>query len=411
MDARGNQKYARRDSKSRSMAAAAVRQPFADLSNFNLTPIETLCKLCCPTATVTTTTTSGASSAGTSYSNIDSAVLKPPSSVSQSDSKSSKPYLENSTDAKSDTSVGSSSFVRLQETRKFGFPPLSRSSLNTSASADGKLGVNGQRKTPTKSNWEKQATVLPCSTLRESKKGKGQAISDLDICFPYGSNKENEELIGTGNRDKGKEIVENDDFLTAKNKQDRGKEAIEGVSSPPPKNNKNRVTASLAINSPLENTNKEKDNLHHVSLLSTAPKKNRGMESFGSLSSPPSKVKRGGKATVDDGCILDEVMAEKVSGLPLKRSPPRKIRGRKKPHRFVFSCPPLTRTKNTSVSEAGDAESFGSMTDPNKKFAKKRRSEEQPFTEFVLPKDFVEKQRAYFKEIDDFELEVEEASE
>ncbi|VFQ72797.1 unnamed protein product [Cuscuta campestris] len=403
MDARGNQKSARRDSKSRSMAAAAaVRQPFADLSNFNLTPIETLRKLCCPTATITTTTTSGASSAGTSYSNIDSAALKPPSLVSQSDSKSSKPYLENSTDAKSDTSVGSSSFVRLQETRKFGFPPLSRSSLNTSASADGKFGVNGQRKTPTKSNREKQATVLPCSTLRESKRGKAQAVSDLDICFPFGSNKENEELIGTGNRDKGKEIVENDDFLSAKNKQDRGKEAIEGVSSPPPKNNKNRVT---------ENTNNEKDNLHHVSLLSTAPKKNRGMETFGSLSSPPSKVKRGGKPTVDDGSILDEIMAEKVSGLPLKRSPPRKTRGRKKSHRFVFSCPPLPRTKNTSVSEAGDAESFGSMTDPNKKCAKKRRSEEQPFTEFVLPKDFVEKQRAYFKEIDDFELEVEEASE
>ena len=38
----------------------------------------------------------------------------------------------------------------------------------------------------------------------------------------------------------------------------------------------------------------------------------------------------------------------------------------------------------------------------------KRYTSKESDEEYVLPKEFVDQQRAYFKEIDDFELEVEE---
>lgn len=73
------------------------------------------------------------------------------------------------------------------------------------------------------------------------------------------------------------------------------------------------------------------------------------------------------------------------------------------------SCPPLLRTaiNRNQGDESEDTFQSKLQTEPppNKK---KRCSSKESGEEYVLPQEFVEQQRAYFKEIDDFELEVEE---
>ncbi|XP_076897950.1 uncharacterized protein LOC143551390 [Bidens hawaiensis] len=74
-----------------------------------------------------------------------------------------------------------------------------------------------------------------------------------------------------------------------------------------------------------------------------------------------------------------------------------------------ISCPPILRTMNNR-NDADVEEVFPckgqTERPPNKK--KRRCSAKDVEVEYKLPKEFVEEQRAYFKEIDDFELEVEE---
>ncbi|CAH9133009.1 unnamed protein product [Cuscuta epithymum] len=63
-----------------------------------------------------------------------------------------------------------------------------------------------------------------------------------------------------------------------------------------------------------------------------------------------------------------------------------------------------------SFFPAMSEESASSTTNSNKKYAKKRRSGKLSCTEDSSFEDFVKKQKAYFKEVDEFELQVEEAS-
>ncbi|XP_019200194.1 PREDICTED: uncharacterized protein LOC109193823 [Ipomoea nil] len=420
MDARRNPNSRRGDPNSR--ASETERPPFLDLSNFNLTPIETLRKLCC-------STTTAPSSAGTS-SNFHGALPKSPISVSKSGSKSSQPRNDNSTDAKSDTSVGSSSFVQARNASRFGISTTVRVHPSPTSSA------YGQRATTRKSNRETKATVLPCSsTLLENKKGKGEVVAKPVTCLPPRSNKEKgkvtskplncphpenkkdeseqvdklaRSLLSDGNKGKGKGIVETVSLLPAKNKKDRGKESFESLSSSPPKNNKDTGNVISSISSSCENKNKGDDNVEHIHQLSTEKKKNKGKESFESLSSPPLKSKDRGNIIVNIGSSCEKTMGKEISDVSLKSPPPQKIRGKRKADTFVFSCPPLPKTRNSrnKCNEVGDVELPGSRTVPNKKQTKKRRSEDQ----YRLPEEFVEEKRAYFKEIDDFELLEEEAS-
>ncbi|CAH9080741.1 unnamed protein product [Cuscuta europaea] len=73
--------------------------------------------------------------------------------------------------------------------------------------------------------------------------------------------------------------------------------------------------------------------------------------------------------------------------------------------KLSFSAP-----SHSSGSTAMSEESALSTTGPNKRYPKKRRSGKLSFTEEYAFEDFVEKQKAYFKEVDEFELQEEEAS-
>nr|GMC92895.1 probable serine/threonine-protein kinase DDB_G0272282 isoform X2 [Ipomoea batatas]GMC98372.1 probable serine/threonine-protein kinase DDB_G0272282 isoform X2 [Ipomoea batatas] len=426
MDARRNPSSRRSDPDAR--AAETERQPFLDLSNFNLTPIETLRKLCF----------SAPSSAGTS-SNFPGALSKSPILGSKSDSKSSQPRNDNSTDAKSDTSVGSSSFVQAGNANRFGISTTVRVHPSPTSTA------HVQRATTRKSNRETKATVLPCSsTLLENKKGKGEVVAKPVTCLPPRSNKEKENvtskplncphpenkkdeseqvdklarsLLSDGNKGKGKGIVDTVSLLPAKNKKDRGKESFESLSSSPPKYNKDTGNSISSISSSCEDKNKGNDNVEQIHQLSTEKKKNKGKESFESLSSPPLKSKDRGNIIVNIGSSCEKTMGKEISDASLKSPPPQKTRGKRKADTFVFSCPPLPKTRNSrnKCNEVGDVELPGSKTVPNAKQTKcannrislqKRRSEDK----YRLPEEFVAEKKAYFKEIDDFELLEEEAS-
>lgn len=72
---------------------------------------------------------------------------------------------------------------------------------------------------------------------------------------------------------------------------------------------------------------------------------------------------------------------------------------------------PLLRIRSNSneVDGAEDALQSKSPTDPLPN-NKRRYSSKRSSKEFVLPQDFIDQQRAYFKEVDEYELEVEEVS-
>ncbi|KAI3517490.1 hypothetical protein L1887_16705 [Cichorium endivia] len=76
----------------------------------------------------------------------------------------------------------------------------------------------------------------------------------------------------------------------------------------------------------------------------------------------------------------------------------------------VSSCPPLLKTAINRNQDDGAKDTFQSklQTEPPPNKKTKRCSSKESVEEYVLPQDFVDQQRAYFKEIDDFELEVEE---
>lgn len=74
------------------------------------------------------------------------------------------------------------------------------------------------------------------------------------------------------------------------------------------------------------------------------------------------------------------------------------------------SCPPLLKTtgNRNEADEAEDIFQSNPQTDPPLNKKKKRCASTKGVKEYALPQDFVEQQRAYFKEIDEFELQVEE---
>ncbi|KAI8032391.1 hypothetical protein LOK49_LG01G01042 [Camellia lanceoleosa] len=88
------------------------------------------------------------------------------------------------------------------------------------------------------------------------------------------------------------------------------------------------------------------------------------------------------------------------------------VNTRNKGKAIAMPCPPLSRTRRrrNEFSEAGKIGLPKSCKVPPAKHKKKRCRVllEQDVSEHALPQEFIEEQRAYFKEVDDFELPEEE---
>ncbi|XP_068669074.1 uncharacterized protein [Aristolochia californica] len=91
----------------------------------------------------------------------------------------------------------------------------------------------------------------------------------------------------------------------------------------------------------------------------------------------------------------------------------RKDKGKDVMDSFPSSCPPIGRTKNFRANSGREDKVMNNSEDglpkehhlsPPKRKKKRRYS----VAEYILPQDFIDKQRAYFAEIDAFELAEEE---
>ncbi|KZV34926.1 hypothetical protein F511_04900 [Dorcoceras hygrometricum] len=125
------------------------------------------------------------------------------------------------------------------------------------------------------------------------------------------------------------------------------------------------------------------------------------------------------------------------AALPVICLPARRKTVKKKKDTAASSCPPMRRTQKIllavlscfegkfvvlhsslldillirdDLNEAGDMNSSKSLTVPRPKFKKKQCPHPKSVDESCLPLDFIEQQRAYFKEVDEFELAEEEIS-
>ncbi|TMW83253.1 hypothetical protein EJD97_002350 [Solanum chilense] len=300
------------------------RQPFADISNFNLIPTSTLRKLC--------------SFSSPSTSKPQNAIPKPPIS----DSNSSKPNYK---EANAETSVASSDFNSVQ---------------NPNDGRGNEAVLYNLRHTTKKSNLE--ATALPFTSSHENKKDKRKEIDVPCLSLPP----------PTVMKDKGKAIAEPFSSLSPETRQEKGKQAV-------------------VLSTPVSG-NKKKKGIH---------------EPF--MTSSPQKVKSKAQAISLEHFPSDEKAAEETFGASTgSRSSLKKTRGKGMVDASVFSCPtlPKKRTNRREFGGVGDIKPSGSWTDPTGKRKKKKK----PVVEESLPQDFVNYWREHFKEIDDFELPVEEAS-
>uniref|UniRef100_A0A5B7AXR9 Sororin C-terminal region domain-containing protein n=1 Tax=Davidia involucrata TaxID=16924 RepID=A0A5B7AXR9_DAVIN len=138
-----------------------------------------------------------------------------------------------------------------------------------------------------------------------------------------------------------------------------------------------------------------------------------------SFSCPPlEKAKGKGKAIAAPfSCpplekTKDKGKAVAVASLP----PPENTKNKGKAVAVSFSCPPPLRTRNIrdelNEAVAVDIGISKSCTVPHPRHKKKRRCllTEQDDSVHALPQDFIEQQKAYFKEVDEFELPEDEVS-
>uniref|UniRef100_A0A5B6ZNZ7 Sororin C-terminal region domain-containing protein n=1 Tax=Davidia involucrata TaxID=16924 RepID=A0A5B6ZNZ7_DAVIN len=108
----------------------------------------------------------------------------------------------------------------------------------------------------------------------------------------------------------------------------------------------------------------------------------------------------------------DKGKAVAVASLP----PPENTKNKGKAVAVSFSCPPPLRTRNIrdelNEAVAVDIGISKSCTVPHPRHKKKRRCllTEQDDSVHALPQDFIEQQKAYFKEVDEFELPEDEVS-
>ncbi|KAJ8537213.1 hypothetical protein K7X08_035614 [Anisodus acutangulus] len=408
------------------------RQPFSDISNFNLIPTSALRKLC--------------SSSSASSSKPQNLIRKPPISVSNT----SKPNNNNYTEANSDTSVASSNFNSVPNPNPVrGVLPLPGNLSTAPTGRDNEAVVYNQRHTTRKSSLE--APALPFTSIDDNRKDKRKEIDAPFLSLPPTVMKDKWKAIAEPfsslcpetEEDKGKGVavlstlvsgnkaVVNNRRQTAngsnseatalpftssrENKKDK-KEIDEPFLSPHPTIMKDKGKAIAEAFSSWSPETK-KDEGKGIAILSTPVSGNKNTkgitirEPF--MSSSPQKVTAKAQAiSLEHFPSVEKAAEEKFGVLSRRCSSLKKTRGKGMEDASVFSCPtlPKTRTNRTEFSGAGNIKPSGSWTDPNGKRKKRRCTEQKPASEESLPQDFVNYWREHFKEIDEFELPEEEVS-
>ncbi|KAK6121988.1 hypothetical protein DH2020_044271 [Rehmannia glutinosa] len=425
------------------------RKPLSDISNtYNLIPTSALRKLV------------AASTNSNSFS-------KPPLSILKSTSSSTNQKLCSESSNRSETSIGSSNVGGTSNSRtvQFRTPPRAISSIITPGGMRSKDAAYNRKQITEKITKEREDDVVILSPMRaEKRKNKGKAIAvpfsssapeklkdnQNEVCNP-GSLLEREKQKGeayfnlssgtveivketdkgtlnsynrsSGKTEKGKEILNSSGFALGKHegmgkgiavqsscsfeKTDDGKKWTRkhSGSSNDGKKGISKQSGSSIVKK--KEIGKEFVNLSSFSVEKTKDK-GKPLSPFDSLLE---KTREKGKAILQPSNVV-EVTKHKGSSaaVAINGRPPRRKSGKRKNDAGASSCPPILRTKilQNDLDEAGDIKSSKSWTDPRPKLRKKRCSRNKDTSE--LPRDFIEQQRAYFKEVDEFELPEEEIS-
>ncbi|XP_073016092.1 uncharacterized protein [Primulina eburnea] len=406
------------------------RKPFSDITNaLDLIPTSTLRKL--------------VSSSG-SNSNL---ALKPPISILKPDygfrGQKVCPDPSPTLNARSDISTGSSvnnaravnsRTVRFQS-RKFPAASISREMGNKDIVYNGRHATNefkNERKT--------SAMTDNSSTPLAKKKDKRMAIArQVSFSPPRRIGKPCSSLENTEEN-----VMENLSLFSGSFDKVKGfRKGIIKPSSCSHEKTENR-NANLIYSGCLKNKTEELGNgITNHSSYSFDKKKDEGEVILELPGLSVQKTKAVGKAALNYNGFLVEETKEKLKSLKhsvyshekagengkaiivsvnmvegssaavaVNYEPARRKTVKRKKDSGVSSCPLMRRTQKI-LNDAGEArgmKSSKSLTVPRPKYNKQQCPQVKSDDESCLPLDFIEQQRAYFKDVDEFELAEEEIS-
>ncbi|XP_073146568.1 uncharacterized protein [Henckelia pumila] len=400
------------------------RKPFSDITNaYDLIPTSTLRKL-----------VSSSASNSSQILKHPISILKPnPGFRGPKVGPDTSPTL-NGVDTRSDTSIGSSvNIARALTSRTVRFQNRDMGNKD--------IVYQGRQTTSESKNERKIVAMTDSFTPLASKKDKGKAIvGQFSLTPPRGIGKPCSSLEKTEGHIMGNLSLFSGSFEKVKG---FGKGVLNPSSCSYEKTenrNSNLNDAGCSKNKTVE---LGKGITNHASYLFDQIK-DEGVY-LGIPGSAVQKAKTVGKAIVNSNGFLGEKTKEKQKSLnhsgyssektsekgkailaPLNmvegssaavavncQPTKRKIVKRKK-DAGASTCPPMIRAQKilNDFGEAGDAKLSKSLTltVPRPKYKKKQCPQEKNGDDSCLPLDFIERQRAYFKEVDEFELAEEEIS-
>lgn len=358
-------------------STATVRKPLSDLSNFNLIPTDTLRKLVSSTSVSNSETQSLLHKSQTSIFPISH---KPRISGSK------KPYDNPKSDTPSGASVGSSNSGSDPKAKPQNATPARRrlpTRSSTIPSDEGSELIIYSRRWGKRKHDESPKT----STSSQEKKNEGKAAS-----IPLSSTPAEKA------KDKGKAIAVPFDSIAAEKAKDQGKSVTVPVDSTPVGNLRGKEKGISASFRP-----------------SNVETSDKGKDFYAPFSSTPvEKMRDKGKAiVVPVNCTLEEMEDKRRStALLINGRQKKKQKEKRQTGAIVQSCPPLSRTGKigNEQNQEGDDTLSKSWTGPQRKHKKRKCPGRQSAGGGSLSPEFVKKMKAYFEEVDAFELPVEEVS-
>ncbi|CAA2991744.1 Hypothetical predicted protein [Olea europaea subsp. europaea] len=301
--------------------------------------------------------------------------------------------------------IRSPSSPSLEKTKEIGKTNASSSSLQKTKDK-GKAMVNSSGCTIKKTN---ELILNPSSCSYEIKKERGVVIrspssSSLEKTKERGKTIPNPSSSSfEKTKDKGKAVVNSSGCAIEKTK--------ELILNPYSSSYEKRKERGVAIHSPssssLDKTKEIGKTIANLSSPSVEKTNAKGKTVLNPFGSSLQTTKKRGKLILVPSSVENVKDKGASATVPVNHTSRRRKSGKRMIDIGASSCPPLMKTKN-GFNESGDVKPSNSWTGLQPKHKKKRCMQQKDANDCCLPKDFIEQQRAYFEEIDNFELPVEE---
>ncbi|KAG6415960.1 hypothetical protein SASPL_123381 [Salvia splendens] len=380
------------------------RKPLSDITDLhNLTPLSVLRELISSNPT-----------------------RKPPLSILRSNSNSLNRKLGPESSDRSNTSIGSSSVgassisktVRFRNLPNALSPPTSPGDIGT------KNEAYSRRNNIENSNKEREAQVIDSRTSIEKRKDKRKATA---VPFSPSASKKMKEnrsgicnmsvtdgVMSMRNADQRKIIEKsrkeiNSDLIGFRTplteRKDKGKAVAMPYSSLP--NGKLKEIQNNICNSStlVERSCQKGEGNHSFSCGFAEDVKESNMDKLVSHSHSSGKTEKG-KANINSSNAALGKQSEIAVAAMTRSSRKMKTSVRNNNAFGVSSCPTITRTKKLQNGLDEDVKHLNSWTDPQANRKKRPKTEKTS----ELPEEFIREKKAYYDDIDNFELPVEEVS-